>query len=471
MKCFITNAVEQRLDCHYYQPEFVELENRISKLTDKKLGDYIISIAGGATPDKNEVDKYYSDSENGVPFLRVQNVTPEGLKLENVVFINHETHNSMLKRSQVKGHYLITKITGVGRMAVSSVAPQDFTGNMNQHLVAIKTESSEVSRVLAAFLNSDTGERLASRRATGGTRPALDYEALKTIPIVFKPRIVDIMQSAYKLKKRKEREAQELLDSIDEYILSELGIVASLGDIKGCFIVWAKELEGKRIDPKAYTSKPKAILEAISKSKYPTRTVRELVVKQIAGSWGEAPSLTDISEHHVLCNVIRNTDFDNDFNLNLKDVAQRLLPVETYERIKLKSGDILLEKSGGSPAQPVGRVALIAEEHEGYAFSNFVQLLRIHKDKCLSAYLFTYLRTIYRLGYMEYIQNQTTGIRNLILEAFMSIPVPIPPDLSMQDKIATETLGRIQKAKNLQKETIDSIEKAKTEVERLILGK
>lgn len=57
---------------------------------------------------------------------------------------------------------------------------------------------------MAAFLNSDIGERLAFRRSTGGTRPALDYQALKTIPVVFKPEIVDIMQSALEQKKQEE---------------------------------------------------------------------------------------------------------------------------------------------------------------------------------------------------------------------------------------------------------------------------
>ena len=289
-------------------------------------------------------------------------------------------------------------------------------------------------------------------------------------PLTIQNQVVDIMQSAYQLKKQKEAEAQSLLDSIDEYVLGELGVVTSQGDSRRCFVVWAKELKGKRIDPKAYTAKPKAILESISKSEYPIRTVKELVAEQIAGYWGEAPALTETSENHILCNVIRNTDFDNNLNLNLENVAQRLLPIETYERIKLKAGDLLLEKSGGSPAQPVGRVALITKEQEGYAFSNFVQLLRIHKNECLPEYLFTCLRTIYRLGYMEYIQNQTTGIRNLIIEEFMSIPIPVPSDSSIQDRIASEALKRVQKAKSLQQETIDIIEKAKAEVEHLILG-
>src|SRR3989337_444976 len=205
MQCFVVlnDEIEGRLDVFYYLPEFVESERRIKKSSSKTLGDYIINISGGATPEKDESEKYYTDSaENGVPCLRVQNVTEEGLNLTDCKYINFDTHNGMLKRSQVKEGDLITKITGVGRMAVSSVAPEGFDGNINQHLVAIKTDSYQTSKVLATFLNSDIGERLAFRRSTGGTRPALDYDSLKSIPIVVEPKIVRILEPLYDEQKR-----------------------------------------------------------------------------------------------------------------------------------------------------------------------------------------------------------------------------------------------------------------------------
>lgn len=88
----------------------------------------------------------------------------------------------MLKRSQVSACDLLVKITGVGRMAVASIAPKGFEGNINQYVCVIKTGSKEVSETLAAFLNSDIDEKLASRRSTGGTRPALDYPAYFLFP-------------------------------------------------------------------------------------------------------------------------------------------------------------------------------------------------------------------------------------------------------------------------------------------------
>ena len=220
-KCFILqkSELEKRLDPFYYLPSIKELDKKVVQAGAKPLRYFIESLSSGATPKTSEKEKYYSDEADGIPFLRVQNLSPTGfLKLDNCKYINEETHNNYLKRSQVEGGDLLVKITGVGRMAVASVAPDGFVGNTNQHMVVIKTKDRETSEILAAYLNTDIGEMLASRRATGGTRPALDYPALLSIPIIFDTKILDIYKKAINSKKQKEKQAKELLESIDTYL-------------------------------------------------------------------------------------------------------------------------------------------------------------------------------------------------------------------------------------------------------------
>ena len=224
-KVFLVNfsELEGRLEPEYYRPSIATLEKRIRAFSTHKLKDYILSISGGATPSKTEPEKYYSNSENGIPFLRVQNLQTNGeLLLDDCVYINEETHNGLLKRSQVSEGDLLVKITGVGRMAIASVAPKGFVGNTNQHMVVIKTVDVSQSKYLASYLNLDCIERIASRHATGGTRPALDFPSLKNLPIDN----IDfsLIEIAIQAKKQKEREAKEILDSIDDYLLSELDI-------------------------------------------------------------------------------------------------------------------------------------------------------------------------------------------------------------------------------------------------------
>lgn len=115
-------------------------------------------------------------------------------------------------------------VTITGRIASSAVAPEGFEGNINQHSVVIRTRNKSMSEYLAVFLNSTIGQKLAIKRTTGGTRPALDYKALIKIPVVEGVPIVEIMRKAYLAKKEKEEQAKKLLDGIDDYLLSELGI-------------------------------------------------------------------------------------------------------------------------------------------------------------------------------------------------------------------------------------------------------
>lgn len=271
--------VEKRLDPFYYVPTLVELERKILAKRPKKLREYVVSLSSGATPKTTESEKYYSEKENGIPFLRVQNLSPIGvLEFEDCKYINKETHEGYLKRSQVFENDLLIKITGVGRMAVASVAPENFEGNINQHIVVIRTKDKQTSETLAAFLNSDIGEKLATRRSTGGTRPALDYPALLSIPILNDKRVLEITNKVVEQKKQNEAQAEKLLASIDDYLLKELGITLPAPPeniLKNrIYKTSIKEISGGRFDPffhQGYFDEFKN-----PKVKYPTKRIKEI---------------------------------------------------------------------------------------------------------------------------------------------------------------------------------------------------
>lgn len=60
-------------------------------------------------------------------------------------------------------------------------------------------------------------------------------------------------------------------------------------------------------------------------------------------------------------------------------------------------------------------------------------------------------------------------ITGIIRETTEKIKIPLLP-LSVQNKIAYEVKKRMQKAEQLQKEAKEELEKAKLEVEKIILG-
>ncbi|HOF66316.1 MAG TPA: N-6 DNA methylase [Candidatus Fermentibacter daniensis] len=138
--------------------------------------------------------------------------------------------------------------------------------------------------------------------------------------------------------------------------------------------------------------------------------------------------------------ILRNTNFTKNGFLDLSNIAEHPVEIRHLESRLLQYGDILLEKSGGGPTQPVGRVALF-NLHEGeYSFSNFTARIRATDKRADPIFVWLCLNHIYRTGATEALQKQTSGIRNLDNPAYQAIKIPLPP-LEVQREIVAEIEG------------------------------
>jgi type I restriction enzyme S subunit len=158
----------------------------------------------------------------------------------------------------------------------------------------------------------------------------------------------------------------------------------------------------------------------------------------IAGSWG-----ADTGE--VSLAVLRSTNLTNDGHLTLSATAQRWF-AGVGKRYELRQNDILLERSGGGPDQPVGRVAFLDRPLPGYGFGNFLQRLRLMQGApLLPKFLFYCLLELHRSGVVERLQHQTTQMRNLDYRDYLKVYLPSPPRPEQEEVVrvldaADETL-------------------------------
>ncbi len=151
--------------------------------------------------------------------------------------------------------------------------------------------------------------------------------------------------------------------------------------------------------------------------------------------------------------VIRNTNFSKDCQLNLDKVAFIDVEVKQFASKKLKFGDIIIEKSGGSDKQPVGRPILFNISDGNYSFSNFTSTLRIKDNtEVNSAYLHKCLYAFYLKGETIKLQSKTTGLHNLNIKGYLRLNIPLPP-LSTQLAIVSE-LDKINELIRLKKEQL-----------------
>lgn len=140
------------------------------------------------------------------------------------------------------------------------------------------------------------------------------------------------------------------------------------------------------------------------------------------GIWtGKKPPFQD-------CPVIRNTNFRNDGSLDFSDVALISIEARQLTKKRLQKNDIIIERSGGGPEQPVGRVVLFPFANTDYCFSNFTTRLRVQNSSVVDpVFLHKYLLYFHLSGGTGGLQRRTTGIRNLDFAEYKKAVIPLPP--------------------------------------------
>lgn len=164
--------------------------------TIRTIENLSIYVGSGITP-KGGSEVYVSE---GVMFIRSQNVTFEGLLLNDVAFIDDKIHRSMC-RSEIFPFDVLINITGasIGRCCVFP----DWLGraNVNQHVCAIRFTSPDYydSNYLSYVLSSRIGQSQIDKLNAGGNRQGLNYQQLRSFQIPWPEKnerkiIVDILK-------------------------------------------------------------------------------------------------------------------------------------------------------------------------------------------------------------------------------------------------------------------------------------
>ena len=162
------------------------------------------------------------------------------------------------------------------------------------------------------------------------------------------------------------------------------------------------------------------------------------------GEWGNNQG----TEGGIDTGVIRSANFTKDHKFNSKEIVVRSIEQRKRQKKLLSHGDIIIEKSGGSPDQPVGRVLFYDLEGE-HTCSNFISILRPARQAD-PKFLYYSLCNLYERGVVKNYQQQTTGIINLQLGEYLRESIFFPP-LPEQKKIAEILSGIDRQTQLLQK--------------------
>ena len=176
------------------------------------LGSKTTKVGSGITP--NGGDKNYKQS--GRPFVRSQNVGWGELILDDVAFIDEETHSSF-SSTEIQILDVLLNITGasIGRSAVAD--GRIAGGNVNQHVCIIRVKAAELNHCyLNQYLISPEGQKQIDSFQAGGNRQGLNFAQIRSFTIPLPPKVSEQQRIA------------DCLTSLDDLIAAQTQKLAAL---------------------------------------------------------------------------------------------------------------------------------------------------------------------------------------------------------------------------------------------------
>ena len=395
--------------------------------------------------------------------MRVSDLGQYGIVNHNPRYVDVEEIPSKIKLTS--DSFLISRSGSLGLVSVTDNEIRESI--LSSHIFRVNLNTNQIlPKYLEALFRSQIGQTQFFQNNNGGVVPEISQSALKSLRIVLptletQSHITEIMKSTYDQKRQKDQKADDLLDSIDDYVLAELGIRMPALEEKKCFAVYANETVGRRVDPYYHSPYFKKLYSAINNHGQVSslkNLVREL-------DYGLMPTQDYADSNDTGVPMIRVTNLLPDGTIDMSEV--KYIPFDT-PRLDLKrveANDILMVQCGNT----TGKIALVPKRFEDYTFGSFLFVIRGKREIINQHYLFAILSNRLIQEQIRHTWNIVTvrpntskpNVKNLL------IPVPTP---EIQDRIAKEVMGRKSQAAKLRQEAVEELEVGKAQFEAQLLN-
>lgn len=297
---------------------------------------------------------------------------------------------------------------------------------------------------------------------------AEEYQSLEIpLPNLSKQQeIVDYINVAYTQKRAKEVEALQLLDSIDGYLLKELGI--TLPNLKvelndRVFYVNYSELSN-RFDPYYSLKYFQQSFEAIHIGKYPIVSLKDLTTLITSGITPKSGGDAYVDDRLNGIPFIRSGNINIDGELDFNDLLYIRPNIHNtiMKSSQVRKNDLMIAIVGAT----IGQVGIYVFDNEAN-INQAIALVRL-KDGINVEYVKELIKS--SIGQLSLNRLKRPVARaNINLEEIATIQVVLPP-FEVQQKIATQIQSIRQQAKALQAEGKAILEDTKRKVEQMIIG-
>ncbi len=183
----------------------------------KKIKHIVSKVGSGVTP-SGGASVY---ELTGIPLLRSQNIHFDGLRLDDVAYINEDIHNSM-KNSKVHSGDVLLNITGASIGRCYYVDETLGEANVNQHVSILRPNNKLLTKYLYYILYSNIGQEQIKKEQTGSGREGLNFEVLKNFQVPLpeiseQESIINYIELQSNQMEFRIKKTKKLIDLLTEY--------------------------------------------------------------------------------------------------------------------------------------------------------------------------------------------------------------------------------------------------------------
>lgn len=442
-----------RWDFSSYHPDYEETLKAIqaSRWPVQSLGDLAKFFKYGAS-----IPADYSDE--GILFIRAQNIREHGIDLSDIRYVDDRTY-PLERHTLQAGDILITR-SGIN-VGEAAIIPPALAGSAHgSYSIRLRLASQDVSsEYIALAINSPLVKSQIMALKSRSAQPNINIAELSSLKIVLPPldiqeRIAKVMHDAFAERGHKLDNARQLVVNINNELLQILGVDISLAHVERQFISRISDLSHKwRVE----NNNLRGLRESLKSSHYPIVFMGELG-KFITSRYRPSDTFryVEIGDIDVDTGTIRVREVEEYEPAKAPNNAQRLI----------KEGDILV-----STRRPTrGAIAAVPPELDGAVATLFFSIIRIADRKRVHPdYVCAFLRT--PISQMQIRAAITETTYPVISDTDVArLMLPLPP-IEVQRQVIGEISRRRSEAMQLIIEAEDIVAVAKERIEAMMLGR
>lgn len=347
----------------------------------------------------------FAEKPTDYPYIRARDIKNGKIDTDNLMYLTEDVHEK-IKRYIIEKSDIVITIVGasVGDVGFADEKVHGF--NLTENAVRLTKFNSEVySKYLFYILYQKRFHDYMQLIAGASAQPKLGIYKIKRINIELPKKDLQIKIAS-------------ILSQYDNLIENNNKRIKILEQM-------AENLYKEWFVRFRFPGHEKETLKSTTWGKIPNsfqiKKMQDVITYYIGGGWGN----DDKSEMFPIeAYVIRGTDFSYVVKGDISTCPLRFHKKSNVDSRQLQENDIIIEISGGTAEQPVGRVCLVSKDliqrlNGVVICASFCKLIRLDKARVSPVYFYYWMKYLYETRIIEKFQLQSTGIINFKFDYFL----------------------------------------------------